>query len=388
MISGGETHYPLPMALRKPLKFNLWLIGLLSLAFTQASAVDTRLDPKAQADLDDLMTQIHANELKSDSKRQSARELAQQSEALRSEIINLSGHESLSEKRAAAYRARLMQLNIEEADLTHKLGAMRTRQARLLSGLQIYARNPPPILFVSSRRANDAVMVAIMLKAMTPELKKRAEVLAEQNRKLVTTRRKAALQSEAVFVSEADISQQRQRISSLMGERAAIEDQLLSEADQLDVVRERLKARAQAIRDHRPLTEMFSPPRAEDPHQLAAPEVGSMQNTFHPLDRGQPYQGGLRFDAAPGAAVTAPASGEVEFAGPLGLYRQVVILKITSQNRLILAGMGLVYVEKGAHVARGEPLGRLPNQSDPKPWLYVEVRNLDQTVDPKAWFKT
>lgn len=154
----------------------------LSGAGVGAQTAQKPLSAQAEKELNTIGAELRANARKREQKRQSAREIAQEMERLRLQTIDIARTQGASEKRAAIYRARLETLSLLEADMTRRLGTLRNKQARLLSALQIYSRNPPPTIFVSSRKANDAVIAAIILKAVTPELKKRAAVLSAQNR--------------------------------------------------------------------------------------------------------------------------------------------------------------------------------------------------------------
>ncbi len=64
----------------------------------------------------------------------------------------------------------------------------RTEQARLLSVLQAYGRDPPPALLVSPRSALDAARATILARALLPELERRAEVWRREAEAAATLR--------------------------------------------------------------------------------------------------------------------------------------------------------------------------------------------------------
>jgi septal ring factor EnvC (AmiA/AmiB activator) len=332
------------------------------------------LTPQEQDDLDNVSAQRRADERKSETTRQTARQIGQEIEDLRNRIIDISKKQGTSETRAAIYRAKLETLNLQEADITRRLTIMRTKEARLLSALQIYTRNPPPALFISTRRANDAVLAAIIMRQITPELQKRTKVLYDQNAQLVAIRRQAALQNEALFISESDVSKQRGEIEDLIRQKMALEDQLLSQADQLEAQSVELKAREDHLRGGLPLKGLLG--LGGDSGRLLPPVVGDKVIEFGNGQRGVTYA------AQPGAQVAAPAEGEVEFVGSVDSYGQVVILNVGHDFRVVLTGIGRVYVEKGQTVGRHEPVGRMPNLSDKKVNLYMELRRSDTPVNP------
>ena len=364
---------------------HLLLTGLAVFALLGAMQTDaqTRLKDLNAADraaLDNLSSQRRAEERKSDTQRRNARQIAQEIEALRQQIIDISKKQGTGETRSAIYRARLETLNQQEIDITRKLSVERAKQARLLSALQIYSRNPPPALFVTPRKANDAVLAAIIMRAITPELQKRTNGLVKQNNDLVNLRRQAAAQNDALFVSESDISDQRDEIERLISQKMGLEDQLLGQADQMDARATELKAKEGRLRGDIPLKMLGITP-ADNAH-LTQPVVGEVTRAFAQTDGVGPSNRGTTYAALPGAQVTSPAEGEVEFAGPLESYGQVVILNIGNNYRVVITGIGRVYVDKGQTVGRQEPLGRMPNLSEKKTLLYMELRRGEDPVNP------
>jgi septal ring factor EnvC (AmiA/AmiB activator) len=358
----------------------LAVCGLIVLGLARADAQGSQKPVSAadQATLDNLAAQRRADERKSDANRQTARQIAQEIEDLRQQIVDISKRQGASEQRSAVYRARLETINLREADITRQLSEARGREARLLSALQIYTRNPPPALLMSPRKANDAVMAAIIMQAITPELKKRTDVLIRQNADLINLRRQSALQNEALLVSDSDISDQRSQIEKLISQKMALEDQLLNQADQMQAQALELKTHEDRMRGAAPLRgllDMLHPDN--DRGHLQPPVVGDLIQTF-----GQDGARGVTYAAEPGSQVIAPAEGEVEFVGPVESYGQVVILNIGNNYRAVVTGIGRVYVDKGQTVALHEPLGRLPNLSDKKAQLYLELRHGDYVVNP------
>src|SRR5262249_20635535 len=122
-----------------------------------------------------------------------------QLEAMRSKLVRLGADQANGEGQAAGARARLASLNGQEQGLAAEIAANRVQLTHLLSALQLMTRDPPPPLVVSPRRANDAVRAAILMRAVEPELKKRADALADQGRRIAKLRRLAAMQNESLM---------------------------------------------------------------------------------------------------------------------------------------------------------------------------------------------
>ncbi len=361
----------------------LFLYACLGGMRSDAQARLTPLSASQQDDLDQLSVQRRTAERKSDESRATARQLAQEIEDLRQQIIAISKTQGVSETRAAIYRAKLDAINLQEADIERQLIAARGREARLLSALQIYSRNPPPALFVAPSRANDAVLAAIIMRAITPTLKARTDVLVGQNQQLVALRRDAALQNEALFISQSDVSDERRQIEDLIAQKSQLEDQLLGQADQYQAAAAAIKAQQDKLGGG--ILRGFLSFDAGDASHLLPPVVGDKVRDFGQADAlggtTAPARG-VSYSAQPGAQVTSPVEGEIEYAGPLDSYGQVLIINAGGDYRVVLTGLGRVYVERGQTVSRQEPLGRMPVLTDHKVVLYMELRRGDEPVSP------
>ena len=96
---------------------SLWLAacGLIVLGLARAEAQNAQkpLSAADQATLDNLAAQRRADERKSDANRQTARQIAQEIEDLRQQIVDISKRQGASEQRSAVYRARLETINLQ-----------------------------------------------------------------------------------------------------------------------------------------------------------------------------------------------------------------------------------------------------------------------------------
>ena len=77
-----------------------------------------------------------------------------------------------------ATEARMQPLEQQEKDLRHSLDERREVIAEILAALQRIGRRPPPALLVSPEDARKAVRSAIVLGAVVPEMRARADRLA------------------------------------------------------------------------------------------------------------------------------------------------------------------------------------------------------------------
>ena len=97
---------------------------------------------------------------------------------------------------------------------------------------------------------------------------------------------------------------------------------------------------------------------------------------------------GWDWPAEPAAQVAAPGPALVDYAGPVEGWRQVVILNLGGDVRVVLAGLDLALVEPGQSVAAGQTVGRMAQRGRSGVGsgniLHMEVRKNRQTVDPAS----
>jgi septal ring factor EnvC (AmiA/AmiB activator) len=97
------------------------------------------------------------------------------------------------------------------------------------------------------------------------------------------------------------------------------------------------------------------------------------------------------------AQVTAPADGEIEFAGEFRSYGQLLILNAGEGYHVLLAGLGRITAEAGQGLRAGEPIGSMGEApargtligdrlDDPRPILYIEFRKDGSSIDPSEWW--
>ena len=94
-------------------------------------------------------------------------------------------------------------------------------------------------------------------------------------------------------------------------------------------------------------------------------------------------------------------------AGPFRSFGNVLIIDMSDNYRLVLAGMSILAVEKGQTVLAGEPVAlmgetrvasavssevsinnTLTTMESSRPELYIELRKDGQSINPSAWWKS
>lgn len=304
-------------------------------------------------------------------------EARRQIEALREELRRLASRQAQSSRDVASARRRLQMLNVRETALTAELGRDRNRLARLLGALQLFRREPPPALLVRPEDARDAVRAAILIRAMTPALERRARAYGAEAREIAGLRRQAAAANESLFTSESLAADRQGDVEKLLTEQAAIEQRF----------REDAVAAGRDLGSPGQLADSF--PRVTGPDSGPGPirrPTGAIQTRAFgaALPNGSRAEG-VSFRARAGESVTSPAQGVVEFAGPVTGWGVILILRTSGPYHLVLAGLGEVTAAPGQTIPAGAPVGRMPRGGEPE--LYLELRRSGAPVDPGPWLK-
>lgn len=317
--------------------------------------------------------------------------------SLRARLVELAGQERAGIARAQAAAARLSALNAAEAGLKARVGSNQQSLTRLLAALQAYQRDPPPALLASPRSARDAVNAAVLMRAIAPELERRAQSLADEGRRLNALRREILLADGDFLGAEHDVADRRAEMDALDEEKARLEGPTdpahkaeAAAAGQLGTTAgslEELARGAEILGQSRP------PAAALAPTKRVPPLAGAPILRYGQAFPGHGQSEGWAWSAPAGALVVSPAAGRIVYAGPLKGWGFVVILDCPGGYHLVLAGLERVSARVGGEMAAGEPVGRIarpaamtPGKPQPAPELYLEVRKAAQPIDPASFF--
>lgn len=124
--------------------------------------------------------------------------------------------------------------------------------------------------------------------------------------------------------------------------------------------------------------------------QLPYPTRGVVEMGFgrvvNPKFNTVTVQKGLDIRAPMGAPVVAVAEGTVVFAGWLKGYGNLVIVEHGGGYHSLMAHLSSLQVEVGNQVERGEEIGAVGDTGSLKgAYLYFEIRDRGQAVDPLPW---
>lgn len=316
--------------------------------------------------------------------------------ALRTRLVRLAARETAGVARAHAAVLRLSALNAAEASLRARVGANQQSLTRLLAGLQNYQRDPPPALLVSPSSAKDAVNAAILMRAITPELERRASSLADEGRRLNALRREILIADGDFLGAEHDVADRRAEMEALAEEKARLEGRLdpslASETDAAVRLGTTAGSLDELARGAAALGETAPEAPELAPTRLVAPVAGPVVRRYGQAFPGHGQSEGWSWSAPPGALVVSPAVGRIVYAGPLKGWGFVVILKSPGGYHLVLAGLERVSARIGGEMAAGEPVGRIagpsaaPGKPSPASELYLEIRRAALPIDPAPFF--
>ena len=243
------------------------------------------------------------------------------------------------------------------------------------------SRRPPPPLLIPADKAVDTVRASILMRAMAPELERRAKVLADRQAEIARIRRLAVLSSERLLTTESAQGDRRGEIETLTTQKTALLAVLRAEADRGEraaaVLEARIRSLGGAVREA----------LDTDAEQVATRLPGGRSRLAAPLP-GAPDTALARAPTAGAGAGRAapsrrPPSARVDYAGPLSGWGQVVILDLGPGWRAVLAGLDSVAVQPGSRVAAGQSLGKAPDDGD----VYFELRREERPVDPARYLQ-
>ncbi|WP_027053037.1 murein hydrolase activator EnvC family protein [Mesorhizobium erdmanii] len=329
--------------------------------------------------------------------------------------------------------AKLEGLKGQQQKIRASLMARRDVLAEVLGALQRMGLNPPPAILVKPEDALSSVRSAILLGAVVPELRQQTDSLLadlkEQTRVTASIEAERARLTEAVgdqtaekkrlgmlleakqkleADTQAQMTAERQRSEQLAAKASSLKDLIASLEAQADKTRKAADAAkaagASSAGDDKtaslPVPEgnqlTAAAPFSALQGQIALPVTGRIKRRFGADDGNGAVMLGDMLATQSGAIVTAPADGNVLYAGPFRSYGQLLILNAGDGYHVVLAGMSRISVVTGQSVLAGEPVGamgeaRVASTSVSKngnatPELYVEFRKDGKPVDPAPWW--
>lgn len=335
----------------------------------------------------------------------------------------------LAEIEVADVEDRLSDLIVSELEVRGRLDGSNAEIANVLAALERITLNPPPPLIVDPDDALGSARSAMLIAAIVPQLKAKADAVTADLKSL-TEIKAQALSEEATLKANHDVLEEEQlRIATLIaarrqgietrsGELAAQEAEaiaLAARATTLQSLIGSLSEQANAV---------TTPPAPTDEASLTPEQIRTALANTARTEPAIPFAGArgyltipangvnvVEFGAGDGfggisqglsvvtradAQVVAPADGWVLYKGPYLNYGQIVILNTGQNYTALLAGLDSVTVDIGQFVQMGMPLGTMgsrtigrsvtTNAGATQPTLYIELRQNNEPIDPTGWW--
>jgi len=339
----------------------------------------------------------------------------------------------LAEIEVADVEERLSDLIVRELEVRGRLDGADAEIANVLAALERISLNPPPALIVDPADALGSARGAMLIAAILPQLRARADAVAADLAAL-TEIKQAALAEEATLKANHAVLQEEQlRIATLIAARKQgidrMSDALAAEEAEAIALAERaasLRELVTALSERAAAGATAAPATTPDPDMpvlsdeaialafanaartepavpfavarghLAQPANGVTVVEFGANDGMGGISQGQSIVTRAEAQVVAPADGWVLYKGPYLNYGQIVILNTGGGYTALLAGLEAISVDIGQFVLRGEPLGTMgsrtigrnltTNAGNAQPTLYIELRQNNEPFDPAGWW--
>src|SRR6266566_2471465 len=358
--------------------------------------------------------------------------IGQDRSKLNQQLIDIAAQVRNVETRIGDAEARLRPLDTREQEIRGSMDSRRSEIVEVLAALQRAGRRTPPALLVRPEDALQSLRTAMLLGSVVPELRARAEKLADDLTELVTLRKTIATERDRLAVDRDKLREDQPRLAALVEERqrqqSSIEKDLEVEAAraialsrQVDSLqgliakmeqdlKSAAKAAAAASLQGAPATLNGKPNLGalKDPARMnpaiafasarglfAMPVNGTKIREFGSSDGAGGVERGISLATRAGAQVTTPCDGWVVYAGPFRSYGQLLILNAGGGYHVLIAGMERISVNIGQFVLTGEPVATMGTRSQvasilaanaSQPVLYVEFRKDGTPIDPGPWW--
>ncbi len=341
-----------------------------------------------------------------------------------------------AETDVAALEDKLGELIVQEFEVRGRLDGADATISNVLAALERISRNPPPALIVNPSDALGSARSAILMSAILPSLKDKADrVMADLNR-LKAIKAEAMEQQRQLEANLEILEEEQLRIGTLVAARKQSEtraadalaaqeaeaEALAQKAGSIRQLIDELTRRAQAvataaeatatansgaqapaldaetIRIALANTKRAEPavPFAQARGYLTMPASGVTVVDYGAGDGFGGISRGLSVVTRAEAQVVAPADGWVLYEGNYLNYGQIIILSVGQEYTVLLAGLARVDVDIGQFVMMGEPVGAMGSQTigrtlatsagAQRPTLYIEMRKANEPVDPTGWW--
>jgi septal ring factor EnvC (AmiA/AmiB activator) len=409
---------------------DLPLRGTLGEPNTSASETTEPAMPD-QADLDAVQASIALSQERIDALKVEIADMEGDRTRQNAALIAAAQRVKLAEIEVADIEERLSELIISEFEVRGRLDGSNTEIANVLAALERISLSPPPALIVDPGDALGSARSAMLIAAIVPQLRARADAVTADLRALSGIKAQALAEEATLKANYAVLEEERLRIATLIAARrqgigmrseelAAEEAEAVALAGRAATLQEligSLAERATAVSTATPPIDPNAPALTPEEIRVALANTGRTEpaipfaaakgyltppaNGVTVLDygAGDGFGGishGVSLVTRADAQVVAPADGWVLYKGPYLNYGQIVIMNTGQAYTALLAGLETVSVDIGQFVQMGMPLGTMGSRTIGRsvttsagvdqPTLYIELRQNNEPVDPTGWW--
>lgn len=398
------------------------LLLSLTLAVTQAQET-----PPHPAEAERLEAEARDAQAQADAAQRQADSIAAEIATLQEQLIRLGREVRSSERAASSAETELARLSEEETAILARLNTDRETLITILAAIQRIETQAPPAILASPDDAAQAARAADLMAEVAPALRERADALMVELEALRAVRSATEAEQANLSTAESDLSRQRLELEVLIAERQALEARRRNEATDFATTASAAGAQAESLRSllgdlqrmaevvptlnprRRIGPETIPEPRMRPSRELVAaraptaplqtlrfadargqlmhPASGPISRRFGQTDAEGVSSEGIFIRTRARAQVISPFDARVEFAGPFNTYGGLLILNVGDDYYIVLAGMAVTFASAGQSVLAGEPVGAMPDTSQPAPELYLELRRGNNAVDPGPWLR-
>jgi murein hydrolase activator len=331
---------------------------------------------------------------------------------------------------------KLGDLIVQELDTRGRLDGANASISNVLAALERISQNPPPALIVDPSDALGSARGAMLISAVLPQLRAKADAVIADLKQLETIRTSAESEAQNLKANYDVLQEEQLRIATLIAAQRQTEDSasaaltaqqqaasaMVDRASQLTKTIAGLGKQADAIAAAAHATDTAnaggkavklgtdtvalalanpgrqSPavPFAQAKGYLDFPVEGVNVANFGDGDGFGGISEGLSVVTRAAAPVLAPADGWILFEGTYLNYGQIVILDGGQDYSILLAGLATIDVKTGQFVRMGDKLGSMGSRTigrtaaasagADRPTLYIEMRNKTSPIDPGGWW--
>jgi len=396
------------------------------------------VDPAAtQSDLDSVEASISLSQQRIDELKAEIAAMEGDRTKQNAALIAAAQRVKLAEIEVADVETRLSDLIIAELEVRGRLDGSNAEIANVLAALERISLNPPPALIVDPDDALGSARSAILIAAIVPQLRAKADSVTTDLTELTNIKAAALAEEATLRANHAVLEEEQLRIATLIAARkqgigvrttqlqaeeqeamalaaraATLKELVDSLSAQVSSVTTAAAAADAALDPDLPVMSaaeielaLANSARTEPalPFRVAKGYLTVPANGVTVLDYGASdgfggISHGISLVTRAEAQVVAPADGWVLYKGPYLNYGQIIILNTGQSYTALLAGLETVTVDIGQFVQMGMPLGTMGSRTigstvttsagAAQPTLYIELRENNEPVDPTGWWAT